>query len=256
MHKKLLVGAVLAVTSIYSVSSANALLINNFSFENPVLSPTYLITQGTNSGTVSQPNTAVPGWSEYANGRGNFTGVVNPSGYFPGEIAATPDGNQAAYSTTYTGGAGTYSGIATTLGQLTTGSRYTLTVDVGQLSNTPFYGYELFIGYNSVNIPGQGVNFATLNVNPTTNAIDIPAPGTWKLLTLSGIFNGSTTPVGHGYVELLGYGGGGDTVLFDNVQVTVSAIPETATWAMMLLGFSGIGFMAYRRKAKPAFRLV
>jgi hypothetical protein len=31
-----------------------------------------------------------------------------------------------------------------------------------------------------------------------------------------------------------------------------SAIPEPSTWAMMLLGFAGLGFMAYRRKAKPA----
>ena len=30
----------------------------------------------------------------------------------------------------------------------------------------------------------------------------------------------------------------------------VSAVPEPATWAMMLLGFAGIGFMAYRRKSK------
>jgi hypothetical protein len=33
---------------------------------------------------------------------------------------------------------------------------------------------------------------------------------------------------------------------------SVSAVPEPSTWAMMLLGFAGIGFMAYRRKAKPA----
>src|SRR5581483_7885794 len=26
------------------------------------------------------------------------------------------------------------------------------------------------------------------------------------------------------------------------------AVPEPATWAMMLLGFCGLGFMAYRRK--------
>jgi hypothetical protein len=32
----------------------------------------------------------------------------------------------------------------------------------------------------------------------------------------------------------------------------VSAVPEPSTWAMMLLGFAGVGFMAYRRKAKPA----
>jgi PEP-CTERM motif len=32
----------------------------------------------------------------------------------------------------------------------------------------------------------------------------------------------------------------------------VSAVPEPSTWAMMLIGFAGIGFMAYRRKSKPA----
>jgi PEP-CTERM motif len=35
----------------------------------------------------------------------------------------------------------------------------------------------------------------------------------------------------------------------------VSAVPEPSTWAMMVLGFAGIGFMAYRRKAKTGFRL-
>jgi phospholipase/lecithinase/hemolysin len=29
-------------------------------------------------------------------------------------------------------------------------------------------------------------------------------------------------------------------------------VPEPSTWAMMLLGFAGIGFMAYRRKSKPS----
>ena len=31
-----------------------------------------------------------------------------------------------------------------------------------------------------------------------------------------------------------------------------SAVPEPSTWAMMILGFGGVGFMAYRRKSKPA----
>ena len=36
----------------------------------------------------------------------------------------------------------------------------------------------------------------------------------------------------------------------------VSAVPEPSTWAMMILGFFGVGFMAYRRKRTvPAFRL-
>jgi hypothetical protein len=34
----------------------------------------------------------------------------------------------------------------------------------------------------------------------------------------------------------------------------VAPVPEASTWAMMLLGFAGIGFLAYRRKPKAAFR--
>ena len=30
------------------------------------------------------------------------------------------------------------------------------------------------------------------------------------------------------------------------------AVPEPSTWAMMILGFAGVGFMAYWRKPKPA----
>ena len=33
---------------------------------------------------------------------------------------------------------------------------------------------------------------------------------------------------------------------------TIAAVPEPSTWAMMTLGFAGVGFMAYRRKSKPA----
>jgi hypothetical protein len=37
-----------------------------------------------------------------------------------------------------------------------------------------------------------------------------------------------------------------------DVTTAVAAVPEPSTWAMMLLGFAGVGFMAYRRKSKPA----
>jgi PEP-CTERM motif len=37
----------------------------------------------------------------------------------------------------------------------------------------------------------------------------------------------------------------------------ITPIPEPSTWAMMILGFFGVGFMAYRRKRTgPALRLV
>jgi hypothetical protein len=54
------------------------------------------------------------------------------------------------------------------------------------------------------------------------------------------------------YVHAWGVGDHADSL---TLQVG-SAVPEPSTWAMMLLGFAGIGFMAYRRKNKLAFRFV
>jgi hypothetical protein len=36
------------------------------------------------------------------------------------------------------------------------------------------------------------------------------------------------------------------------VAVVAPAVPEASTWAMLLLGFTGVGFVTYRRKSKPA----
>lgn len=42
-----------------------------------------------------------------------------------------------------------------------------------------------------------------------------------------------------------------------NANIEVSAVPEPSTWAMMILGFLGVGFMAYRQKSpRPAIRFV
>jgi PEP-CTERM motif len=41
---------------------------------------------------------------------------------------------------------------------------------------------------------------------------------------------------------------------FDNNGSSITltaAVPEPSTWAMMILGFCGVGFMAYRRKQNP-----
>jgi PEP-CTERM motif len=39
---------------------------------------------------------------------------------------------------------------------------------------------------------------------------------------------------------------------FEGTVTEVAAVPEPSTWAMMILAFMGVGFMAYRRKSKPA----
>jgi outer membrane lipase/esterase len=45
-------------------------------------------------------------------------------------------------------------------------------------------------------------------------------------------------------------------VIADAFLTATGAVPEPSTWAMMILGFAGIGFMAYRRKSKPALMAV
>ncbi|HEY4052309.1 MAG TPA: PEPxxWA-CTERM sorting domain-containing protein, partial [Terriglobales bacterium] len=37
-----------------------------------------------------------------------------------------------------------------------------------------------------------------------------------------------------------------------SVSSVTSAVPEPSTWAMMLLGFAGLGLMAYRRRNRLA----
>lgn len=57
----------------------------------------------------------------------------------------------------------------------------------------------------------------------------------------------------------IGVGGTFQAVEFSNGQivsdtgtVTVAAVPEPATWAMLVLGFAGVGYLSYRRTAKRA----
>lgn len=41
--------------------------------------------------------------------------------------------------------------------------------------------------------------------------------------------------------------GAGERILIDNVAITASAVPEPATWALMILGFGAVGLAARRR---------
>jgi len=42
--------------------------------------------------------------------------------------------------------------------------------------------------------------------------------------------------------------GGDNLLLFSDTVALTDAVPEPSTWAMLLLGFVGMGFMAYRRR--------
>lgn len=52
------------------------------------------------------------------------------------------------------------------------------------------------------------------------------------------------------------FGGDNIDLSVSTVASVASAVPEPSTWAMMILGFLGLGFMAYRRKQNgPALRV-
>jgi|SRR5665213_1074348 len=42
---------------------------------------------------------------------------------------------------------------------------------------------------------------------------------------------------------------------FNGTYSLTAAVPEPSTWAMMILGFLGVGFMAYRKKSSRSFGL-
>jgi hypothetical protein len=38
----------------------------------------------------------------------------------------------------------------------------------------------------------------------------------------------------------------------DTIDLSAGTVPEPSTWAMMLLGFAGLGFTAYRKARRAA----
>jgi hypothetical protein len=90
----------------------------------------------------------------------------------------------------------------------------------------------------------------TFNLQPTVSALEF----------LSGsLFDITAGPATDGLASLsvnattasFDSGGNSPVVAYDTVSAVV-AVPEPSTWAMLILGFCGIGFMAFRRQAKPS----
>jgi hypothetical protein len=91
--------------------------------------------------------------------------------------------------------------------------------------------------------PGQGSAGFLIGVAPS-DVVELAY--LQNLLTLAGA--GGRVGI---YASLSGVDGGADTF----TALGVGAVPEPSTWAMMILGFAGVGFLAYRRKKEGAFRI-
>ena len=98
----------------------------------------------------------------------------------------------------------------------------TKTLDV-TIGNDPMYSYLTTIDSNH-------------NLNYQFYSLDFTTTGGNQLLSFM-----STTP-DSSFGPVIG-------------GVSISAVPEPSTWAMMIAGFLGLGLMAYRRKGNHSFRL-
>jgi hypothetical protein len=99
-------------------------------------------------------------------------------------------------------------------------------------------GLELFGNDNIFPITANGITFGT------------NAPGGSGGFTLQFLLGGEAGECASTVVCGM-VGGSGDKL---GPTTFTDAVPEPSTWAMMILGFAGVGFMAYRRKSKPTFR--
>jgi PEP-CTERM motif len=109
------------------------------------------------------------------------------------------------------------------------------------------------LGLNPVSITGlwgiDNEGSILINGNPTGNSLSFGFPAFEQLHPFSFV-----APVG---IDTLSFvvKDDGPPLAFRAEFSSVSPVPEPSTWAMMILGFASVGFLAYRRKAKPNFRL-
>lgn len=128
------------------------------------------------------------------------------------------------------------------------------TVSLSQSINLlPFQQYQLsfWVGNYSVNNGPAGVNVnitdGTSNTLLLSESVTAPATGrssAWTRFAFNFIADGTSNTISFSELNGPSYIGLDD--------VSIAAVPEPATWAMMMLGFAAVGFAAYRRKSKSA----
>jgi hypothetical protein len=127
-------------------------------------------------------------------------------------------------------------------------------------------GTQIFLG--TFNLGGGSNSGSQANIyfnpygasfsNPTNNGTGIGFNGGKEDLSFNGLpLNSGLNTLTFTYTSLEGIHAGFqglDDEGWGIENVNVSAVPEPATWAMMIFGFFGLGFMAYRRKYGPELR--
>ncbi|MDE2378875.1 PEP-CTERM sorting domain-containing protein [Bradyrhizobium sp.] len=116
----------------------------------------------------------------------------------------------------------------------------------GTFTLSDFWGFRFYTPSSldlSQELVGQALSNGCFFANPTG------ACGFGNSGGLNFFGNTSSDPLGTSFFVLTTNHGSGDAMAIASIT---AAIPESSTWAMMILGFGGLGFMAYRRRSKAA----
>jgi PEP-CTERM motif len=217
--------AILSAVLISAPAKAVVIAVANSSFEAPAVA-TF------NTGPITN-------WTI-----GGAGGVYNNAA----GVYVAPDGVQVGYTGPAPTGSG-YGILMQNVGAVTPGMTYTLKVDVGERADEYFVDYRLLLGVWG---PG-GHDLATATIFASAYNPSPIAPGTFSQATLTGFAPLNLTGDLVVFLENSDSFPAASQTAWDNVTLSAS-VPEPSTWAMMILGFAGVGFVSYRRSRQRAFR--
>jgi hypothetical protein len=191
------------------------------------------------------------------------------SGYYGANLFATGPltitytivGYESGFANTFNSGVGSLGPVS--------GQAGTLSAPVGG----PGVSGNILAGLLNFNFTTSGGGAADVNgANPDGTVSSAPnffvsffdSSGNQTNATHLGAFGGGTAGIiafDDGGGARAGFPSDGDyDDLVIKFQVTgngrIAPVPEASSWAMLLIGFAGLGFLAYRRKPNVTFRLV
>jgi hypothetical protein len=208
----------------------------------------------TNGGGQLGFNTDATGWTTtgynflFPSGTADTTGVIGSAGNLQlwgpnngsanGLPASSPDGgNFVAMDGDFE-----TAPITQTISGLTAGQTYAVSFDYGYAQQAGFFG--------DIN---QNITVCLGTSCATTPTLTNPSQG------FTGWFTASYDLTADGTSDVLSFLAYGSLpvppfALLDSVSL--NAVPEPSTWAMMCLGFAGLGLAAYRRRAMFGARAI
>jgi outer membrane lipase/esterase len=277
----------------YGIGAAQVLAAKFGLTANPADAPgggtNYAASGAQNNAQLVNPNapSTVSQISTYLSSHG---GVADPNGLF----LFSSGGNDIKYASGLLGGtavqqawvADAASAAATALKNLQTAGAASIIVTKGYVTNTtatPTFLYSTYYNDLFTDLAQDGVNFKTANVLSLQQAI-FANPGAYGFTSISNVDGANGTALTnpdptlilnswalYGTTALLRSPDAAQTSFWaDDEHLAASAqaiegnylysvavgTPEPSTWAMMILGFMGVGFMAYRRRSNgPALHV-